>query len=155
MLGSESQAVVAATQQPEESGQLSDTSVVATEQRAESGQLSDTSGAATQQPAETRQLPDTSAAVERGSPREEVEAEEVRPAPPPTFVEPDQEIEIAAETDTHGSSILSFQPLNPENSPERRAVHYLPMLTSTPARDTVMSQVKTSSGFQACHPNSH
>ena len=31
-LGSESQAVVAATQQPEESGQLSDTSVVATEQ---------------------------------------------------------------------------------------------------------------------------
>jgi hypothetical protein len=49
-LGSGSQVVVAATQQPAESGQLSDTSVV----------------------------------TERGRPREEVEAEEEQPIPPPS-----------------------------------------------------------------------
>jgi hypothetical protein len=192
----------AATQQPEESGQLSDTSVVATEQRVEPGQLSDTSGAATQQPAETGQLLDTSAAVERGSPKDVVEAGEARPTPPPTSLEPvqgaepikatgkgkgrgkkstkrqkdttmdtanlgqlpvtecagggtevkgengsfqsppnpdppkdvEQEQEISAETDTLGSTILGFQPLNPENSPERRPDHYLPTHTSTPGQ---------------------
>jgi hypothetical protein len=58
----------------------------------------------------------------------EIEGEnaEFQPPPdPPNDV--DQEIEISAESDIHGNTILGFQPLNPENSPERRADYYLPV----------------------------
>ena len=50
--------------------------------------------AATQQPAESGQLSDTSVVTERGRPREEVEAEEEQPIPPPsTFGDSVQEVE--------------------------------------------------------------
>ena len=85
------------------------------------------------EPANSGQLPVTECVGDNTEVEGENEVFQSPPNPdPPNDVE--QEQEISAETDTLGSTILSFQPLNPENSPERRPDHYLPTHTSTPAQ---------------------
>ena len=114
---------------------IKDTPIKATDKRKGRGKRSTKrKNVSTTDPAPQGHQPVTESAV--GSTVVEGENEGSHSAPnsdPPEAVEQEQEIPIDI-SDLLGSTILSFQPLNPGNSTERRPDQYIPIYTSTPAR---------------------